>query len=279
MQENARHIHHQQQSKNGSFYNDNYSIPNSRAMWQFRDGLWLYKYPMAVWQNAAMKAFCHKGSNAVEFFHRNSNQLFSYLIKEQVFLNRIPAITELQKFAHNLKRAKLIWNERRAEAKRYDPENYQIHQEILKKLDEISGMDPLRETHMDNETGHGRLIFDNTDATIDKFLYGFDWTNSISRRTTLTYDDKTEIWKYICKYQDVLLQKHGKITDEKSLKFIQQKLNYKCSIKELKALILKYWLVDDDLIAEITDELIQSDNEIFDEEYDTAPAKNKKKSE
>ena len=281
MQPNARHIHHEQQSRNGSFYNDNYSIPNSPALWRYRDSLWLYKNAMAVWQNGAMKAFCHKGSNATEFFHRNSQELFSYLSKEQVFLHRLPAITILQKFAHNLKRAKLIVNQRFEKAKRYDPENYHIHQQILMKLQSIAGIDCLRKEFMDTETGHGRLFFKNTNKKIDDFLYGFDWKQSVSRITRLTYNDKREIWKYIEKYKEQLIQQHGKITNDKSLEFLLHKLEYRCTAAKLKELIMKYWLIDDDLIDDAIDELQQcNDHDIFSfEEYNTSPAKNKKDSE
>ena len=282
MQPNARHVHHEQQSRNGSYYNDNYSMPNSPALWRYRDSLWLYKNPMAVWQNAAMKAFCHAGSNATEFFHRNSQQSFPYLRQEQVFLDRIPVITELQKFAHNLKRAKLIVNQRQSAAMRYDPENYHIHQQILNKLDAISGIDSLRHAFMDSQTGHGFLFFKNTDTKVDDFLYGFEWEKSISRFTKLTYNDKRQIWKYIDKYQEELIQEHGKITDHKSLEFLQNKLQYKCTINKLKELIYKYWLVDDDLIEDAIDDLEQfeDDDNIFSfDEYNTSPAENKKNSE
>ena len=282
MQPDARHIHPQQQTKNGSYYNDNYSIPNSPAIWNFRDGLWLYKYPMSAWQNAALKAFCHKGSNSCEFFHRNTQESFAYLSLEQVFLERIPAITELQKFAHNLKRAKYIVNEKQEEAKKYDPENYHIHQQILKKLDSISGMDCLRQQYRDDETGHSRLIFPNTSKNIDDFLYGFKWENSVSRSTKITYNDKKKIWQYLDNYKKQLIRQNGKITDDKSLEFLEKKMDYKCTRDQLKDLIYKYWLTDDDLIDDAIDDLNQcgdDDQKFTLEEYNTSPAPNKKNSE
>ena len=289
MQPNARHIHHEQESRNGCCYNDNYSIPNSPAIWRYRDSLWLYKNAMAVWQNGAMRAFCHKGSNATEFYHRNTQQSFSYLNKEQIYLHRIPAITEMQKFSHNLKRAKLIVLKRFDQAKKYDPENYHIHQQILTKLESIAGIDCLRNEFMDLETGYGRLFFNNTNTTIDDFLYGFDWTQSVARVTRLTYNDKRQIWKYIDKYREQLTRQHGKITNEKSLEFLVHKLEYTCSTSKLKELIIKYWLIDDDLIDDAIDELQQCNNDDNDDDddddifsfndYNTSPAKNKKKSE
>ena len=283
MQPDARHIHPQQQTKNGCYYNDNYSIPNSSAIWKFRDGLWLYKYPMSVWQNASLRAFCHKGSNSCEFFHRNTEESFAYLPLEQVFLDRIPAITQLQKFAHNLKRAKFIVNKKEEEARKYDPDNFHIHEQILKKLDSICGMDCLRQQYMDTETGHTRLVFPNTYKTIDDFLYGFKWENSVSRTTKITYSDKEKIWQYLENYKDVLVQQNGKITDEKSLDFLQQKMQCKCTIAQLKNLIYKYWLVDDDLIDDAIDDLMQYGDDDHDgfvlEKYNTSPAPNKKNSE
>ena len=283
MQPEARHIHPDQQTRNDSYYNDNYSIPNSPAIWRFRNALWLYKYPMSVWQNGSAKAFCHKGSNTCEFFHRNTEESFSYLPLEQVFLNRIPVIMELQKFAHNLKRAQLIVTKRADDARRYDPDNFHIHQQMLQQLDAICGIDSLREEYMDIHTGHGRLLFESTSKSIDDFLHGFNWKNSVSRTTRLSYNDKQKIWQYLDKYEEQLIRTNGTISDDQSLEYLVNKLDYKCTVQQLKSLIYKYWLIDDDLIDDAIEDLQQSadgDDEYFEfEQYDTSPAANKKNSE
>ena len=240
MQPDARHVHPDQATRNGSMYNDNYSIPNSAAVWSFRNSLWSGKYNMACFQNADMEGFCHKGSNAPEFFHRNSNQSFNYLPKEMVFLDRLPVVAALQKLSHNLKRAKLITQKRRDEAKKFDPENFEIHDEMLSKLESLVGLDVLRSKYMDRHTGHGFLYFENTNKKVEDFLYGFIWSDSVSKVTSLRYEDKKLIWQYISKYKQQLTANNGKVTDDNSLQLLQEKMHCRLTLEKLRLLIYKY---------------------------------------
>lgn len=287
MQPDARHVHPKQPTQNDSMHNDNYTIPNSSAVWAFRNRLWEDKYNMSMFQNADLEGFCHKGSNAPEFFHRNTNQSFHYLVKEQVFLKRMPIIAALQKLSHNLKRARLI-QRRKTEAMKFDMEYFQIHDEILNRLEALVQLDPLRSRYKDRDTGHSVLYFDNTRKTVDDFLYGFIWSDSVSKVTSIQYSDKKLIYSYLYKYQQELIRNYGTITNMKSLKFLQEKMQCKLSLNKLRLLIYKYWIIDDDLLQDVIKTLeteaniddFDEDNDMkIEEEIDTAPAKNKKKSE
>ena len=289
MQPEARHVHPDQATRNGSMYNDNYSIPNSAAVWNFRNSIWSDKYNMAVFQNADQDGFCHKGSNAPEFYHRDSTQSFLYLNKEMVFVHGMPVIDALQKLSHYWKRAQLITIKRRQQAMKYDPENFHINDEIYHRLEKLIGLDLLREKYRDHDTGHNHLYFENTPKTVDDFLYGFLWQNSVSRITRLRYQDKKAIWKYIDQYQYQLEQNNGKITDDDSLQWVIERLHFKLTLTKLKMLIYKYYIIDDDLLDDVIQELQIDESDDFEREgeekapnldqFDTSPAQNKKHSE
>lgn len=292
----ATFCHPDQSTRLGHYYNDNYSIPNSKRIWDFRDRLYSGKVNMSMWQNGDLEAFCHKGSNAPEFFHRNTTDCFDYLKKEPVHIDRLPGIAIMQKLAHNLKRARLI-KERKFRAMEYDPDNYHIHDTILIELEKLISLDFLRDDARKCDIlPHHYLYFNNTDKTVDAFLYGFKWENSIVRVTGIDHEDKELLWHYIKKYEDQLVATNGCYYNTESLKFLQEKMKYKMSIPFIKRLIQKYWIHDDDLFFKVIQELklpIQSESSDEDEDedevkkdckfiendYDTSPVKNKKKSE
>ena len=267
MQADARHCHPDQATKRGAMHNDNYSIPNSEKIWKLRNSIWLYKNAMSVWQNGDLEAFCHKGSNATEFFHRNTVGRFDYLKKEPIHLSRIPVIISFQKLTHNIRRARLI-QQRIEQAKKYDPENWQIHEKILKKLQQLSGLDLLREDFRDDHTAHHYLNFDNTNKTVDDFLHGFNWKNAVVRITKLKYEDKQLIWEFIEKYKSTLETSDGKLWNNKMLKQLQDKIHHSISLNKLKQLIVKYWIIDDDLVDDIIEELKDSNEDNNEDDYD-----------
>lgn len=296
MQPDARHVHPDQATRAGAYNNDNYSIPNNSAIWAVRNSYWSDKVNQAVWQNGDLEAFCHKGSNAPEFFHSNTNKCFDYLRHEQIFLERMPVIHALQKLSHNLKRAKLILA-RINKAKKYDPINYHIHKEIFQRLTSLLSLDNLREEFQKKDQSlHHYLYFDNTSQSIDSFLYGYRWIHSVMRVTKMDADDIDMINNYVNKYSTQLNQKHGKFYNKESLKFIQQKMKYKIGYNKLKLLIYKYWVhnqedfeaiieklyemgADDDDFDEYDDDEYddnEDDTKMIDREYDTSGCKNKK---
>lgn len=285
----ATFCHPDQATRHEHYYNDNYSIPNSSKIWDFRDSLFIDKNGMAIFQNGDLEAFCQKGANAPEFFHANSTDCFDYLRKEQVHIDRMPAVAAMQKLAHNLKRARLI-QRRVAQAKIYDPEYYHIHEQILKKLESLISLNSLRNhfrTH--DQSPHHFLYFENTHKCVDAFLYGFKWQNSLCRVTSFDHHDKELLWQYIEKHKSELENKHGSCYHPESLKFLRKKLKYKISTAKLKLLIYKYWIIDDDLFHTIIQELKLSENDEYQNEvddidcklietdYDTSPCKGKKK--
>ena len=296
MQADARHVHPDQATRAGAYNNDNYSIPNKRSTWAIRNSYWADKVNQAVWQNGDLEAFCHKGSNAPEFFHSNTNTCFAHLNHQQIFLDTMPAIHLLQKLSHNLKRAKLILS-RFNKAKQYDPINCHIHKEIFQRLNSLLSLDYLRKIFQKDQSLHHYLYFENTSHSIDSFLDGFRWQHSVMRVTRMDYDDIKLINQYSHKYATELNQKYGKFYHKKSLEFIQQKMKFKISYDKLKMLVYKYWVHNEEDFQHIINQLSQEADDEYDDdnydddddddddddykminrEYDTSACKNKKK--
>ena len=184
------------------------------------------------------------------------------------------------------------------------PENYHIHKQIYDKLEHLISLDYLRKyfRDCDNILPHHYLYFDNTHKTVDAFLYGFQWENSVTRITKFDHEDKEWLSYYIKKYEDQLIATNGSFYDMESLKFLQKKIKFKMSIDVIKKLILKYYMYDDDLFFKAIRELqlpIDSDDDddsdeddsdedeldddidckLIDKDYNTSPCKSKKKSE
>ena len=251
MQPDSRHIHPQSPSHNGSMYNDNYTIPHTKKVWAIRDVLWLSKYNNAVWRFQGSQSMFQMASNMLEQHHRSTEQDYDHLQKECVGIDRLPGISILQKFTHNLKRAQTCVR-RKKEIMQYNASHWQMHLDILKNLDEIAGLNALRNDLMHHDSGHGLLFYDNP-TNIDAYLHGFDWTKSVKTVTRPTFKDKQTLWQYIDQYKHELITNNGKICDDASLEFLSEKLKYKMNVSQIKMLIEKYWVTPDDVLDDDED--------------------------
>lgn len=256
------HAHPEQRHRNKKHYNRKSGIPNSKKMWDHRDSLFVYRKAYAYWLNRFHKSFGPQGSNVLENAHSLLKKLLKWLRYTSVGINKLPAILAVQKLAVIYRRLVSILETNSDRLDKYRPQDRPVLQEMYQLVDKIRGFNDINESY--DETGHSLLYFEKASRDIDDYLQGFNWEESIDKKTRISFSDKELIWQYIDEHCETLEKNNGLLTNEKLLKKIAKEVKKDLTPYEIRELIKTYWYDDDETTDSEDDDEDSEDEDMHD---------------
>ena len=179
-------------------------LASSKKLCAHRNKIYQFKYITAIYNNQHLCSYFQSGGNSNETMHQWMEQSFAWLMRQTVGLERIPAISEIQKFAYNFMKAGKLIESTEDDLSKHGKTYYseQLNDELFLLFSESVQCDPLREEHLDNNYGCGLLYFNDAERKIKKLNHYFSWLHCIKSTSYLKSTDYEKLIELIQEYEE-----------------------------------------------------------------------------